>query len=121
MRYIVKSFIVTPAGRTQELDEEYCLDFAQADMRATELMLGMTDISCLDWQVAIYDNGDIVSQWAMDDAQPLYDHRVAMVTQSNGERVDQHGVTVQDGFMFVGHRDNLDVVLHNIQRRKENS
>jgi hypothetical protein len=107
LRYIVKAVLLHTDGEWDDHAEELCLDYASAEMRATELMANMEELSILDWLIAIYDNGEPVAQWNMDDAQPLYDHRVATVALGPSGRMDAHGNDVHEGQMMIGFRDNL--------------
>jgi len=110
-RYQIQSVVQTP-GEGWGLDiSEYAEDYAQAELRARELCDAMEERTCLDWHVIILDNTEEVMRYSMDDVQGINDHRAYRAFSGHGERVDQHGQCIPEGYMFIGTRDNLDVIL----------
>jgi len=111
-RYEVQSMYQRPGVGWALHISEYAEDYTQARLRAKELRDDMETISCLNWRVVITDNGDQVDFWTMDDNQGVNDHRAYRAFSGTGERVDQHGQCIPEGYMFIGTRDNLDCMLH---------
>lgn len=91
----------------------------QAEEMANQLRDTIEEIGgIIDWHISVEDGlGEIITLLAMDDAQSLYDHRVAMAHLGSAERIDARNQPVPEGYMLIGTRDNFDIIMHNAMKR----